>query len=68
MLPAIQPLVNTLTVFIRSPKWVLPTIGSEQRAYSAAEIGAFATDPAKLTARRKANETMMNSIFSEPSP
>ncbi|CAD6591305.1 MAG: hypothetical protein ASARMPRED_005303 [Alectoria sarmentosa] len=63
-LPAIQPVVKTLTAFIRSPAWVLPTIGTAQRVYSREEIEVFAEDPEKLTAHRKANETMMNSIFS----
>ena len=65
VLPAIQPVVKTLTAFIRSPAWVLPTIGTAQRVYSREEIEVFAEDPEKLTAHRKANETMMNSIFSK---
>ncbi|KAL9122380.1 MAG: hypothetical protein Q9187_001064 [Circinaria calcarea] len=64
ILPKIQPVVNSLKMFIRSPAWVAPTIGTGQRTYSQQEISDFAENPGKLTAHRKASEITMNSLFS----
>ena len=64
ILPAIQPSAGTLTAFIRSPNWIISTVGTEQRAYTETEIKNFTYKAKVLTALRKANEAVMNSYFS----
>ena len=48
---------------MRSPLWVLPTIGDGQRVYSAEEIQHFRKTPEALLRVRKLNEAVVNSIF-----
>ncbi|KAI9842245.1 MAG: hypothetical protein M1837_007390 [Sclerophora amabilis] len=64
ILPAIQPTVRNLTVFIRSPTWILPPIGAGQHIYTPREIEEFTNNPAALMALRKGNERVVNSFFS----
>ncbi|MCJ1303442.1 hypothetical protein MMC08_006252 [Hypocenomyce scalaris] len=63
ILPAVQPSAGTLTAFIRSPNWIISTVGTEQRAYTETEIKNFTYKPKALTALRKANEAVLNSYF-----
>lgn len=65
ILPKIQPLVDHLTAFIRSPSWILPLIGSGQHIYTKEETDSFVQNPGSLTTLRKINEATVNSIFSE---
>ncbi|KAL2848154.1 monooxygenase [Aspergillus pseudoustus] len=63
ILPAIQPIVKSVTIFIRSPVWVLPDISSEAGKFSTEQIAEFVSDPEKVLALRQENERTMNSIF-----
>jgi cation diffusion facilitator CzcD-associated flavoprotein CzcO len=65
ILPAIQPLVKSVTIFIRSPVWVLPDISVEAGQFSPEQIKEFVEHPEKVLALRRENERTMNSIFSE---
>ncbi|KAF7509480.1 hypothetical protein GJ744_008043 [Endocarpon pusillum] len=64
ILPQIQPEVDCVTNFIRSPVWIVPTIGDSQHTYTRHEIENFVTNPRALMSVRKKNETVTNSIFS----
>ncbi|KAF7507823.1 hypothetical protein GJ744_010124 [Endocarpon pusillum] len=64
ILPAIQPIVKQVKIFIRSPLWLLPDISSGQRHFTPEEIRIFKNDPTATLELRKLNETTMNSIFS----
>ncbi|KAF1949519.1 monooxygenase [Byssothecium circinans] len=64
ILPAIQPAVERVVNFVRSPVWVLPTISGESKSFTKDEIQVFRSYPDKHIALRKHNETVMNSIFS----
>ncbi|KAL4966094.1 flavin-containing monooxygenase [Aspergillus stella-maris] len=64
ILPAIQPIVKSVKIFIRSPVWVLPDISSAAGEYTAEEIGEFVSNPEKVLSLRRENERTMNSIFS----
>ena len=64
ILPAIHPIVKTITTFIREPTWVSPVQGMEQYVYTEAEKEEFARHPAVLTELRKANESGLNGLFS----
>ncbi|KAL3466456.1 hypothetical protein BJX64DRAFT_302167 [Aspergillus heterothallicus] len=63
ILPAIQPIVKSVTIFIRSPIWVLPDISSEAGKFSAEQIEQFVAEQEKVLALRQENERTMNSIF-----
>ncbi|KAL3446534.1 monooxygenase [Aspergillus insuetus] len=63
ILPAIQPVVKSVTIFTRSPVWVLPDISVEAGEFSAEQIKAFVEQPEKVLALRRENERTMNSIF-----
>lgn len=65
ILPQIQPQVDSLTMFCRTPIWILPTISGGQYHYTKEEINEFVTNPKALLALRKKNETVTNSIFSK---
>jgi cation diffusion facilitator CzcD-associated flavoprotein CzcO len=65
ILPAIKPVVKSVTIFIRSPVWVLPDISVEAGEFSAEQIKEFVEHPEKVLALRRENERTMNSIFSE---
>lgn len=61
ILPAIQPTVERLVNFIRSPTYVW---GKEQLKFAPEQIEEWKNDPQKHLAKRKATETFSNSIFS----
>ncbi|KAL4879757.1 monooxygenase [Aspergillus karnatakaensis] len=63
ILPAIQPIAKSVTIFIRSPVWVLPDISSEAGKYSSEQIKEFVRSPEKVLDLRRTNERTMNSIF-----
>lgn len=63
ILPTIQPIVNSLKIFIRSPTWVLPDISNEARAYTPDEIEKLVNEPETVFELRRKNERTMNSIF-----
>jgi cation diffusion facilitator CzcD-associated flavoprotein CzcO len=64
ILPAIQPIVKSVTVFVRSPTWVLPDISTEAGQFSREEIEKFKREPQTVMNLRQENERTMNSIFS----
>lgn len=64
ILPAIQPIVKSVTIFIRSPTWLLPDISTEAGQFTAEEIERFLREPETVLALRQENERTMNSIFS----
>lgn len=64
ILPTIQPLVRSITIFIRSPIWVLPDISAEATNFTQEEIENFVNNPQTVLELRQNNERTMNSIFS----
>ncbi|KAI0408529.1 FAD/NAD(P)-binding domain-containing protein [Xylaria palmicola] len=64
ILPAIQPSVKSVTIFIRSPSWLLPDISSEAEKFTKDEIERFVREPQSVLKLRQDNERTMNSIFS----
>jgi hypothetical protein len=65
ILPQIQPRVHRLTLFFRTPIWILSTISGGQRSYTSSEIHDFMMNPKTLMTLRKKNETVINSVFSK---
>jgi cation diffusion facilitator CzcD-associated flavoprotein CzcO len=65
ILPAIQPIVKSVTIFIRSPAWLLPDISTEARVYTKEEIEKLVREPDVLLKLRQENERTVNSIFSK---
>ncbi|KAL8654524.1 MAG: hypothetical protein Q9226_003405 [Calogaya cf. arnoldii] len=63
LLPEIQSKAHRVTTFMRSPLWVLPTIGDDQRVYSAEEIQCFRETPDALLRVRKLNEAVVNTAY-----
>lgn len=63
ILPSVQPIVKKITVFIRSPTWISPPVGMDQRPYTVEEQRLFTDCPTELTKLRKANETKINGLF-----
>lgn len=63
VLPAIQPLVEKVTVFMRSPTWVSAFPGMESRQYTDEEKRRFAEEPGNLLAYRKGIECSNNNIL-----
>ncbi|KAI0095873.1 FAD/NAD(P)-binding domain-containing protein [Daldinia grandis] len=64
ILPTIQPTVKNVTIFIRSPTWVLPDISIEAGQFTPEEIERFKKEPETVLELRRTNERTMNSIFS----
>ena len=64
VLPAIHSQASKITTFIRSPTWVEPVQGFEQRYYSEEERREFETNPDALLKYRKNQESSLNTIFS----
>lgn len=64
ILPAIQPIVRTAKIIIRTPSWMLPDISSETSTFTPDQIKEFIEKPELLMALRQENERTMNSIFS----
>lgn len=63
ILPALQPKVKKITAFMRSPTWISPPVGNEQRAYSAEEKRQFKEHPEELTKLRKTIELKQHGLF-----
>lgn len=63
ILPAIQPVVRSVTIFVRSPTWLLPDISTEAGRFTDEEIARFVREPEAVLALRRENERTMNSIF-----
>ena len=63
ILPSIQPLVKSLTTFIRNPTWISPPFGNEQRTYSESELEDFKKEPGVLLRLRKENENRINGLL-----
>ena len=63
ILPALEPVARNVTTFFRSPNWILPSIGAEQREYTVKEIWKFAKGPNALSALRSKTEASLNSYF-----
>jgi len=64
VLPAIHSQASKITTFIRSPTWVEPIQGFEQRYYSEEERREFEINPDSLLKYRKRQESGLNSLFS----
>lgn len=63
ILPAIQPVVRSVTIFIRSPTWLLPDISTEAGQFAREDIERFVREPQAVLRLRQENERTMNSIF-----
>ncbi|KAJ4177179.1 hypothetical protein NW755_013998 [Fusarium falciforme] len=69
VVPAIQPKVSKLDVYVRSPTYILPTVGfgiessSFNEPYSAADIERFTNNGEYYRSFRKAIEQQMNENF-----
>ncbi|KAK7219476.1 hypothetical protein V2G26_007479 [Clonostachys chloroleuca] len=69
VVPSIQPVCAKLDVFVRSPTYILPTVGfgiessTYNEIYTASQIERFSTDPAYYQAFRKKIEQQMNENF-----
>uniref|UniRef100_A0A0B7K767 FAD/NAD(P)-binding domain-containing protein n=1 Tax=Bionectria ochroleuca TaxID=29856 RepID=A0A0B7K767_BIOOC len=63
ILPAIQPIVKAAKVFIRTPRWSLPSPSQKTGVFSPEEIQNFIDDPKALMDLRLANERTLNSFF-----
>ena len=62
ILPAIQPLVEHVTFFMRSPTWLLPPISDIQHVYTDDELARL-KDPQISLAIRNRNEIILNAYF-----
>lgn len=71
ILPAIQPVAESVTVFIRTPRWTLPSPSSSNGGrggkFSPEDLERFANDPDAVLNLRLENERTLNSFFSERS-
>ncbi|KAF9485456.1 FAD/NAD(P)-binding domain-containing protein [Pholiota conissans] len=63
VLPAILPIVDRVTTFIRTPTWVSPVQALESRKYTDEEREKFVNDPQTLLKYRKELEAGTNGIF-----
>ncbi|UPL03045.1 hypothetical protein LCI18_013979 [Fusarium solani-melongenae] len=63
ILPAIQPIVNTVKVFVRTPRWSLPSVSSKEGKFVPAERQRLANDPDAVLNLRLENERTLNSFF-----
>ncbi|KAM6505244.1 hypothetical protein FSOLCH5_015163 [Fusarium solani] len=69
VVPAIQPKVSRLDLYVRSPTYILPTVGfgiessSFNEPYSTANIERFTNDDEYYRGFRKAIEQQMNENF-----
>ncbi|KAI1259174.1 FAD/NAD(P)-binding domain-containing protein [Xylariaceae sp. FL1019] len=64
LLPAIQPIVKSVKMIIRTPSWILPDISTESSVMSPERIKQLVQSPELLLNVRRENERTMNSIFS----
>lgn len=65
ILPAIQPIVNTVKVFVRTPRWSLPSVSSKHGNFSSEERHRLVNNPEAVLSLRLENERTLNSFFSE---
>ena len=65
ILPAIQPLVKSVKVFIRTPRWTLPSASGKTGQFSDEEMVTFRNDPNAVLSLRLENERTLNSFFSK---
>lgn len=52
-----------MTNFIRTPTWILPTVGLRREAFAQEELDKFANTPGELTTYRKGIEAGLNEQF-----
>lgn len=64
ILPAIQLIVKSVTVFTRSPTWVLLNISTEAGQFTPKEIERLKREPQTVMQLRQENERTMNNISS----
>ncbi|KAH6871816.1 hypothetical protein B0T10DRAFT_416993 [Thelonectria olida] len=73
VVPSIQPLARKVDVYVRSPTYILPTVGfgvessTFNEPYSESEMRKFSTDPVYYKEFRKRIEQQMNENFSNSS-
>ncbi|RKL50882.1 hypothetical protein BFJ72_g335 [Fusarium proliferatum] len=65
ILPTIQPRVKSAKVFVRTPRWTLPSVNSKKGKFSPEEIEKFVSDPESVMKLRLENERTLNSFFSK---
>lgn len=65
ILPAIQPIVKTAKVFVRTPRWTLPSVNSKKGKFSLEEMERFVNEPETVLNLRLENERTLNSFFSK---
>ncbi|KAL6406554.1 hypothetical protein AUP68_09353 [Ilyonectria robusta] len=63
ILPAIQPIVKTARVFVRTPRWTLPSVNSKKGKFSPEEMERFVNEPDTVLNLRLENERTLNSFF-----
>ncbi|KAF5561492.1 sterigmatocystin biosynthesis monooxygenase stcW [Fusarium napiforme] len=63
ILPTIQPHVKSVKVFVRTPRWTLPSVNSKKGKFSPEEIEKFVGDPESVMKLRLENERTLNSFF-----
>ncbi|KAF4953298.1 hypothetical protein FGADI_6064 [Fusarium gaditjirri] len=63
ILPTIQPHVKSVKVFVRTPRWTLPSVNSKKGKFSPEEIEKFVSDPESVMRLRLENERTLNSFF-----
>ncbi|KAH7009551.1 hypothetical protein EDB80DRAFT_891784 [Ilyonectria destructans] len=63
ILPAIQPIVKTAKVFVRTPRWTLPSVNSKKGKFSPEEMERFVNEPDTVLNLRLENERTLNSFF-----
>ncbi|RKL02209.1 putative sterigmatocystin biosynthesis monooxygenase stcW [Fusarium oxysporum] len=63
ILPAIQPHIKSAKVFVRTPRWTLPSVNSKKGKFSPEEIERFISDPDSVMKLRLENERTLNSFF-----
>ncbi|KAF4467927.1 sterigmatocystin biosynthesis monooxygenase stcW [Fusarium albosuccineum] len=63
ILPAIQSKVKSVKVFVRTPRWTLPSVNSKRGKFLPEEIERFINDPQAVTNLRLENERTLNSFF-----
>ncbi|KAF4987751.1 hypothetical protein FGRMN_10175 [Fusarium graminum] len=63
ILPAIQPIAKSVKVFVRTPRWTLPSVSSKKGTILPEEIERFIENPHLVTDIRLTNEQTLNSFF-----
>ncbi|KAJ4310913.1 hypothetical protein N0V84_010717 [Fusarium piperis] len=65
ILPAIQPSVNSVKVFVRTPRWTFPSVSSKRGKFTPQEKQRLISDPDAVLNLRLENERTLNSFHSE---